>query len=146
MRALKEGGVGTWSFIFFSGKLLYFYLGLCDYSDKFPKMFYSSCGMECPSTSNFCHKCDQQLNLSQNICSSSQLLLKSMLKYKKNHSASPATYVTYEINDKIYFLKEPKKSASAVALLKNQLQNTIKELKISASTVTGVRSISKTRK
>mgnify|MGYP006964571720 CR=1 FL=1 len=29
--------------------------------------------------------------------------------------------VTYEINDKIYFLQEPKESASAVALLQNQL-------------------------
>ena len=28
--------------------------------------------------------------------------------------------LTYEINDKIYFLQEPKKSASAVALLQNQ--------------------------
>ena len=44
------------------------------------------------------------------------------------------------------FLQEPKKSASAVALLQNQLQNTIKELKISASIVTGVRSLSKTIK
>ena len=35
------------------------------YSDKFPKMFSSSCGMECPSTANFCHQCGQQLNLSQ---------------------------------------------------------------------------------
>ena len=52
----------------------------------------------------------------------------------------------YEINDKIYFLQEPKKSASAVALLQNQLYNTIKELKISASTVTSVRSLSETRK
>ena len=57
--------MGTRSFILLSGKLLDFFLGLCDYSDKFPKIFYSSCGMECPSTSNFCHKCDQQLNLSQ---------------------------------------------------------------------------------
>ena len=48
-----------------SGKLLYFFLGLCDYSDKFPKMFCSSCGMECPSTANLCHQCGQQLNLSQ---------------------------------------------------------------------------------
>ena len=31
--------MGTRSFIFLSGKLLYFVLGLCDYSDKFPKMF-----------------------------------------------------------------------------------------------------------
>ena len=48
--ALKEGAVGTGSFIFLSGKLLYFFPDLCDYSDKFPKMFCSSCGMECPST------------------------------------------------------------------------------------------------
>ena len=34
-------------------------------SDKFPKMFSSSCGGECPSTVNFCHRCGQQLNLSQ---------------------------------------------------------------------------------
>ena len=44
---------------------LYFFLGLCDYSDKFPKMFCSSCGGECPSTANFCHQCGQQLNLRQ---------------------------------------------------------------------------------
>ena len=41
MRALKEGGVGIRIFIFLSGKLLYFFLGLCDFSDKFPKMFCS---------------------------------------------------------------------------------------------------------
>ena len=55
----------TRSFIFLSGKLLYVFLGLCDYSDKFPKMFCSSCGGECPSSANFCHQCGQQLNLSQ---------------------------------------------------------------------------------
>ena len=49
--------------------------------------------------------------------------------------------LTYEINDKVYFLQEPKKSVSAVALLQNQ----IKELKISVSIVNGVRSLSKTR-
>ena len=53
------------TFIFLSGKLLYFFLGLCEYSDKFPKMYCSSCGMECPSTANFCHQYGQQLNLSQ---------------------------------------------------------------------------------
>ena len=31
--------MGTRSFIFLSGRLLYFFLGLYDYSDKFPKMF-----------------------------------------------------------------------------------------------------------
>ena len=54
--------------------------------------------------------------------------------------------LTYEINDEIHFLQEPKKPASVVAPLQNQIYNTIKELKISASTVTGVRSLSKTRK
>ena len=57
--------MSTRSFIFLSGKLLYFFPGLCDYSDKFPKMFCRSCGMECPSTANFCHQCGQQLNLNQ---------------------------------------------------------------------------------
>ena len=33
-RAQKEEEVGTRSFIFLSRKLLYFFLGLCDYSDK----------------------------------------------------------------------------------------------------------------
>ena len=51
--------------IFLSGKLLYFFLGLCDYSDKFPKMFCSSCRGECPSTASFSHQCGQQLNLNQ---------------------------------------------------------------------------------
>ena len=65
MRALKEGRAGTRSLIFLSGKLLYFFLGLCDYWDKFHKMYCSSCGGECPSTTNFCDQCDQQLNISQ---------------------------------------------------------------------------------
>ena len=55
----------TRSVIFLSRKLLYFFLGLYDYSDKFPKMFCSSCGGECPSSANFCHQCGHQLNLSQ---------------------------------------------------------------------------------
>ena len=57
--------MGIRIFIFLRGKLLYFFLGLHDYSDKFPKTFSSSCGGECPSTSNFCHQSGQQLNLSQ---------------------------------------------------------------------------------
>ena len=32
--APKEGRVGTRSYMFLSGKLLYCFLGLCDYSDK----------------------------------------------------------------------------------------------------------------
>ena len=61
----EQGNSVKVSFIFMSGKLLYFCLGLSDYSDKFPKTFCSSCGMECPSTANLCHQCGQQLNLSQ---------------------------------------------------------------------------------
>ena len=57
--------MGTRGFIFLNAKLLYLFLGQCDYSDKFPKMFCSSWGMECPSTANFCRQCGQQLNLSQ---------------------------------------------------------------------------------
>ena len=57
--------MGTRSFIVLRGKLLYFFLGLSDYSDTFPTMFCSSCGGECPSTANFCHQCGQQLYLSQ---------------------------------------------------------------------------------
>ena len=57
--------MGITIFTFLRGKLLHFFLGLCDYSDKFPKMFCSSCGGECLSIANFCHQCGQQLNLSQ---------------------------------------------------------------------------------
>ena len=34
-------------------------------SNKFCQMFCSSCGGGCPSTANFCHRCGQQLKLSQ---------------------------------------------------------------------------------
>ena len=57
--------MGTRSFIFLSGKLLYFFLDLCVYSDKFPKVLCSSCDMQYPSTANFCHQCGQQLNLNK---------------------------------------------------------------------------------
>ena len=57
--------MGNGSFIFLSGKLLCFFLGLCDYSDKLTKMFCSSCGGEYPSTANFFHQYGQELNLSQ---------------------------------------------------------------------------------
>ena len=81
MRALKEGGVGTRIYIYIF--LSYFFLGLCDYSDKFPKMFCSSCGMECPSTASFCHQCGQQLNLSEvsNKLASSVAKEKMLKKY-----------------------------------------------------------------
>ena len=90
-RALKEGGVGTRSFIFLSRKLLYFFLGLCDYSDKFPKMFCSSCGMECPSTANFCHQCGQQLNLSQVSNKAASSVDKEKLLKKYSHQGYPYT-------------------------------------------------------
>ena len=90
-RALKEGGVGIRIFIFLSGKLLYCFLGLCDYSDKFPKMFCSSCGMECPSTTNFCHQCGQQLNLSQVSNKAASLVDKKKLLTKYFHRGYPYT-------------------------------------------------------
>ena len=37
--------------------------------------------------------------------------------------------LTYEINDKIYFLQEPKKSVSAVELLQNNYKMQLKNLK-----------------
>ena len=52
--------------MFLRGKLLYFFRGLCDYSDKFPKMFCSSYGMECLSTRKISGiNVGQKLNLSQ---------------------------------------------------------------------------------
>ena len=51
--AMNDGGVGTRSFIFLSGKLLYY---VCDYSGKFLKRLCSSGGIECPSTANFYHQ------------------------------------------------------------------------------------------
>ena len=81
--------MGTRSFIFLSGKLLYFFLGLCDYSDKFPKMFCSSCGMECPSTANFCHQCGQQLNLSQVSNKAASSVDKEKLLKKYFHRGYP---------------------------------------------------------
>ena len=89
MRALKEGVVGISSFIFLRGKLLYFFLGLRDYSDKFPKMFCSSCSMECPSTANFCHQCGQQLNLRQVLNKAASSVEKKKLLTKYFHRGYP---------------------------------------------------------
>ena len=44
-----------------------------------------------------------------------------ILKEKYKKISVLLQQLTYEINDKIYFLQEPKKSASAVALLQNQV-------------------------
>ena len=38
-RALKEGGSGYQDFYIFEREAVILFLGLCDYSDKFPKMF-----------------------------------------------------------------------------------------------------------
>ena len=63
---------GRVALVFRTNRLtLYFFLCLCDYSDKFPKMFCSSWGMECPSTAISCHQCGQKLNLSQISAASS---------------------------------------------------------------------------
>ena len=84
--------MGIRIFIFLSGKLLYFFLGLCDYSDKFPKMltfFCSSCGMECPSTANFSHQCGQQLNFSQVSNKAASSVDKEKLLKKYFHRGYP---------------------------------------------------------
>ena len=81
--------MGIRSFIFLSGKLLYFFLGLCDYSDKFPKMFGSLCSGECPSTANFCHQCGQQLNLSQVSNKAASSVDKKKLLKKYFHRGYP---------------------------------------------------------
>ena len=47
-------------------------------------------------------------------------MLKCLKKNIKNISV-PLQQLAYEINDKIYFLQEPKKSPLAVALLQGQL-------------------------
>ena len=44
-----------------------------------------------------------------------------MFKEKYKKVSVLLQQLTYEMNDKIYSLQEPKKSASAVALLQNQL-------------------------
>ena len=86
---MKKGGVGTRSIIFLSGKLLYYFLGLCDYLDTFPKMFCGSCGMECPSTTNFCHQCGQQLNFSQVSNKAASSIDKEKLLKKYFHRGYP---------------------------------------------------------
>ena len=79
----------TRSFIFLSGKLLYFFLDLCEYSDKFPKMFCSSFGLESPSTADFCRQCGQQLNLSQVSNKAASSVNKEKLLKKYFHQRYP---------------------------------------------------------
>ena len=83
--------MGITIFIFLSGKLLYFFLGLCDCSVKFPKMFCGSCGMECPSTANFGHQCGQQLNLGQVSNKAASSVHKEKLLEKYFHRRCPYT-------------------------------------------------------
>ena len=85
----KWSAPGIRNFIFLSGKQLYFFLGLCYYSDKFPNMFCSSCGMECRSTANFCHQCGQQLNLSQVSNKAASSVNKEKLLKKYFHREYP---------------------------------------------------------
>ena len=56
---------------------------------KFPKMFRSSCGWECPSTANFCHQCGQQLNLSQVSNKAASSVDKEKLLKKYFHRGYP---------------------------------------------------------
>ena len=81
--------MGIRIFMFLSEKLLYFFLDLCDCSDKFPKMVCSSCGMECPSTANFCLQCGQQLNSSQVSNKAASSVDKEKLLTKYFHRGYP---------------------------------------------------------
>ena len=57
----KSSGVqiGITIFISWAGSCYTFFLASLN------KLLCTSCGMECPSTANFCHQCGQHLNLSQ---------------------------------------------------------------------------------
>ena len=46
---------------------------------------------------------------------------RSCYAQKRLRNAKPGNYLKYEISDKMYFLQEPKKFASAVGLLQNPL-------------------------
>ena len=98
-RARREGGVGIRIFVFLSGKLLYFIFGLCDYSDRFTKMFCCSCGMECPSTPNFCHQYGQHFNLSQVSNKAASSVDKEELLKKYFHRGYPYTALIMRTSD-----------------------------------------------
>ena len=121
-RALKGGGVGIRIFMFLNGKLLYFFHGLCDYSDKFPKMFCSWCGGECPSTANFCHQCGQHLNLSQvsNKAASSVDKAKLLLKGYFHRGYPYAVIVS--------LLEKRHGVRMHVSMLKRKLKNRLRKL------------------
>ena len=78
---------------------LYFFLGLCDYPDKFPKMFSSSCGGECPSIANFCHQCGQQINLSQISNKAASVVDEEKLLKKYFHRGYPYAALIMCTND-----------------------------------------------
>ena len=86
--------------MFLSAKLLFFFfLARVDYSDKFSKMFCSSCGAECPSTANFCHQCGQQLNLSQVSNKTAGSVVKEKLLNKYFHKGYPYAALIMCTND-----------------------------------------------
>ena len=105
--------------IFLSGKLLYFFLGLCDYSDKCPKMFCRSCDGECPSTANFCHQCGQQLNLSQVWNKAASLVDKEKLLKEYFHRGYPYAAIAS-------FLEE--RHVVRMHVLKRKLENRPRKL------------------
>ena len=74
-------------------------LSLCDYSDKFSKMFCSSCCMKCRSTANFCHQCGQQLNLSQVSNRAASSVDKEKLLKKYFHRGYPYAALIMCISD-----------------------------------------------
>ena len=90
-------------------------MDLCEYFDKFPNKT-----LKHPLPQSLVHIINydiQRKNATYMLIKINVEILKE--KYKK--ISLLLQQLTYEINDKIYFLQEPKKSTSAVALLQNQL-------------------------
>ena len=113
--------MGIRIFIFLSGKLLYVFLGLCDYSDKFPKMFCSSCGMECPFTANFCHQSGQQLNFSHVSNKAASSVDKEKLLKEYFHRGYPYAAI-------VSFLEKRHGVRMHVRMLKSKLKNRPRKL------------------
>ena len=114
--------MGTRSLIFLSAKLLYFFLGLCDYWDKFHKMCCSSCGGECPSTANFCDQCGQQLNLSQVSNKAASWVDKEKLLKENFHRGFPYAAI-------VSLLEKRHGVRMHVRMLKRKLKNRPRKLR-----------------
>ena len=103
-------------------RALHFFLGLCDYLDKFPEMFCSACGMECPSTANFCHQCGEWLNLSQVSNKAASSVYKEKLSKEYIHRGYPYAAI-------VSLLKIRHGVRMHVRMLKRKLKNRLLKLR-----------------